>query len=69
MHHVVYLSDGGLNVIENALALCPNCHSKCHHAINTETVQQDLKRKIERIVSEDSLSEVALNRANLYRYQ
>ena len=29
-HHIVWLSNGGQDVIENTTALCPNCHKKMH---------------------------------------
>ncbi len=29
-HHVLSLSDGGLDTVFNAVALCPNCHRKIH---------------------------------------
>jgi 5-methylcytosine-specific restriction enzyme A len=29
-HHIVWLSDGGSDTIENTTALCPNCHRKMH---------------------------------------
>ena len=29
-HHIVWLSDGGADTIENTVALCPNCHRKMH---------------------------------------
>ncbi len=29
-HHIVWLSEGGHDVIENTVALCPNCHRKMH---------------------------------------
>lgn len=29
-HHVVWLSRGGADSIENVVALCPNCHRKMH---------------------------------------
>ncbi len=32
VHHVVYLSDGGSDRQENALACCPNCHRAFHFA-------------------------------------
>jgi len=31
IHHIVPLSQGGEDVIENVLALCPNCHRKRHY--------------------------------------
>ena len=30
VHHVVRLADGGDDSVENALAVCPNCHRKLH---------------------------------------
>lgn len=29
-HHIVWLSKGGEDTIENSVALCPNCHRKMH---------------------------------------
>ncbi|MGD6808120.1 MAG: HNH endonuclease [Candidatus Bathyarchaeia archaeon] len=29
-HHIVWLSEGGEDTIENTVALCPNCHRKMH---------------------------------------
>ena len=29
-HHVIWLSKGGLDTVENTVALCPNCHRKMH---------------------------------------
>jgi 5-methylcytosine-specific restriction endonuclease McrA len=31
VHHIVPLSEGGEDSIENVIALCPNCHRKRHH--------------------------------------
>lgn len=30
IHHLVRLADGGKDTVENAVALCPNCHRKAH---------------------------------------
>ncbi|WP_082080044.1 HNH endonuclease [Cupriavidus basilensis] len=30
VHHVVHLADGGEDTVDNALALCPNCHRRRH---------------------------------------
>lgn len=30
VHHKVPLSAGGDDTVENAIALCPNCHRKAH---------------------------------------
>ena len=32
-HHIVPLSKGGENTIENGIILCPNCHRLVHHSI------------------------------------
>ena len=29
-HHVIWLSKGGADSIDNTVALCPNCHKKMH---------------------------------------
>lgn len=31
VHHVLPLADGGPDCIENAVAVCPNCHRELHH--------------------------------------
>ena len=31
VHHKVRLADGGPDTVENALALCPNCHRQSHY--------------------------------------
>lgn len=30
VHHIVHLAKGGEDSVENAVALCPNCHRKAH---------------------------------------
>ena len=32
VHHIIRLADGGDDTVENALALCPNCHRYEHYA-------------------------------------
>jgi 5-methylcytosine-specific restriction protein A len=49
VHHVVFLVDGGSDVLENTAALCPNCHRKCHLSPDADAVRQELRDKIERI--------------------
>lgn len=34
VHHIVRLADGGDDTVENAVALCPNCHRKAHYGQN-----------------------------------
>lgn len=39
VHHVVWLSDGGADSINNTVALCPNCHRKMHIVQESKDVQ------------------------------
>lgn len=45
VHHIVWLSKGGDDTIENTAALCPNCHRKMH-MINDEEDVEYLRNKI-----------------------
>jgi 5-methylcytosine-specific restriction endonuclease McrA len=31
VHHIKLLADGGADTVENAVALCPNCHRRAHY--------------------------------------
>jgi len=44
-HHIVWLSQGGEDTIENTVALCPNCHRKMH-TLNYHADIEKLKRKV-----------------------
>ncbi|WP_299560735.1 HNH endonuclease signature motif containing protein [uncultured Sulfitobacter sp.] len=33
VHHILPLGDGGLDAVENVIALCPNCHRRAHFGI------------------------------------
>ena len=35
LHYVRQLAEGGPDMVSNAVALCPNCHSEIHHGANT----------------------------------
>jgi 5-methylcytosine-specific restriction protein A len=41
-HHIVWLSQGGDDSIENTVALCPNCHRKMH-IVNDKADVESLK--------------------------
>lgn len=43
-HHVIWLSKGGPDTIENTVALCPNCHRKMH-VLNLRDDVRTLKNK------------------------
>ncbi|MBP3810226.1 MAG: HNH endonuclease [Clostridiales bacterium] len=38
-HHIVWLSGGGADTIENTVAVCPNCHRKLHYLNSEEDVE------------------------------
>lgn len=31
VHHIIHLANDGEDTIENAIALCPNCHREFHY--------------------------------------
>ncbi|MGJ0475731.1 HNH endonuclease [Klebsiella variicola] len=47
VHHIEWLSKGGEDSVENAIALCPNCHRQAHYgvlelnAVNNKTLLGD----------------------------
>jgi hypothetical protein len=43
VHHVVPLAEGGADTVDNAVALCPNCHRRVHHASDRSQVRQSLE--------------------------
>ena len=43
-HHIEWLANGGADSIDNAAALCPNCHRKMH-SLNLATDRDYLKKK------------------------
>jgi len=40
IHHIMPLSEGGEDSIENTIALCPNCHREIHHSKNKEKLNK-----------------------------
>lgn len=47
-HHVVWLSKGGPDTIENTVALCPNCHKKMHVVADKSDIEKLLGKAHER---------------------
>lgn len=39
VHHVIWLSRGGSDSIQNTVALCPNCHTKMHIVDDTKDIE------------------------------
>lgn len=52
VHHVKYLSDEGEDTIENAVALCPNCHREAHYSGKVGEVTDRIREAVPRIVSQ-----------------
>lgn len=46
VHHILPLSEDGADTIDNAVALCPNCHRACHFGSETEQLRQRLCTQI-----------------------
>ncbi|WP_215878999.1 HNH endonuclease [Acidithiobacillus ferrooxidans] len=47
VHHIKPLADGGGDTINNAAALCPNCHRRCHHAKDKLLYTKELRERID----------------------
>lgn len=52
VHHLKYLANGGSDTVENAAALCPNCHRAMHYAVNKNALLEKLYQTIPRLVRE-----------------
>jgi len=50
IHHPHTLADGGPDVIENAVALCPSCHRELHYGVNQNKRLDDLYAQVDRLV-------------------
>ena len=48
IHHVCRLADGGADVPENAVALCPNCHREAHHGAQADLIRNKLSKHASR---------------------
>jgi hypothetical protein len=57
VHHVRPLADGGPDTVDNAIACCPNCHRRLHHAQNRDEEREKLFILIERLRDYPSLAE------------
>lgn len=49
VHHVMPLSSYGSDRITNAAALCPNCHRRCHFAMDRDEFKLQLYEKNQRL--------------------
>ena len=48
IHHVRRLADGGADIPDNAVALCPNCHREAHHGTRAEAIKKQLRKHARR---------------------
>jgi 5-methylcytosine-specific restriction endonuclease McrA len=46
IHHVRRLADGGPDVVENAVALCPTCHREMHYGLRRGQLITNLRRQV-----------------------
>ena len=46
VHHVIPLAEKGPDTVNNAVALCPNCHREAHLGQNRDRIRQDLQNLI-----------------------
>lgn len=49
VHHVEPLADGGADTINNAIAVCPNCHRRFHHSKDRVQFRAQVVRKVSRL--------------------
>jgi len=52
VHHVKPLAEKGSDQVTNAVALCPNCHRRCHHSNDSEAFTASLYKKVARLIPE-----------------
>lgn len=52
VHHVKHLAKKGSDRTTNAVALCPNCHQRCHRSSDREAFTERLYAKIGRLARE-----------------
>jgi len=49
VHHVIPLGEGGPDTVENAVAVCPNCHRECHHGSRAGEIPSQLRGEVSRL--------------------
>jgi 5-methylcytosine-specific restriction protein A len=52
VHHVKHLAQKGSDRPSNAVALCPNCHRRCHHSSDRDEFTALLYAKVKRLKPE-----------------
>lgn len=54
VHHVKELADGGSDRVSNAVAICPNCHRRCHHSADRGIFVASIYERVKRLVPESN---------------
>jgi 5-methylcytosine-specific restriction protein A len=49
VHHVRPLAQGGPDQVDNAIAVCPNCHRRLHHSRDSEEFRRATLGRVERL--------------------
>ncbi len=52
IHHIKRLADGGSDTVSNAVAVCPNCHREFHYGVNMHKLNNQIYRKVKRLIKE-----------------
>jgi 5-methylcytosine-specific restriction enzyme A len=52
VHHLKQLCQGGSDTVTNAVALCPNCHRRCHLAVDRDAFTNTIYLNISRLIRE-----------------
>lgn len=52
VHHVKHLAEKGSDRTSNAVALCPNCHRRCHHSSDRVEFTSSLYNNVKRLKPE-----------------
>lgn len=50
VHHIKQLADGGPDSVENAVAVCPNCHRLLHWSVNAQDAKEKLYKQVTRLI-------------------
>lgn len=50
VHHLRPLAEGGPDTVSNALAACPNCHRRLHHAKDRVAYRRATLKRVDRLV-------------------
>jgi 5-methylcytosine-specific restriction protein A len=52
VHHVMPLASHGTDTTTNAVALCPNCHRRCHFSYDKDEFKLGLYEDVDRLILE-----------------